>query len=59
MTIIDKPVVINIGRIEDWTITSLRKACAKNHISGYTKMNKSQLIEEVKKLFAKVRGEQS
>ncbi|MBU2704195.1 hypothetical protein Ga0466249_005349 [Sporomusaceae bacterium BoRhaA] len=59
MTIIDKPVVIDMGRVEDWTITSLRKACAKNHISGYTKMEKSQLVEEVKKLFAKVVGEQS
>jgi hypothetical protein len=59
MTIIDKPVVINIESIDDWTITSLRKACAKNHVKGYTKMDKSQLVDEVKKLFADLGGDQA
>jgi 3'-phosphoadenosine 5'-phosphosulfate sulfotransferase (PAPS reductase)/FAD synthetase len=57
MIIADKPISIDMGHIEGWTITSLRKACAKNHIKGYTKMNKSQLVDEIKNIFAKLAKE--
>jgi len=45
---------ISMGRIEDWTITSLRYTCKKNKVPGYTKRSKDQLVEAVKGIFAKL-----
>jgi hypothetical protein len=46
----DKPVIISMGRLEDWPITHLRKACKKNKVKGYTKMSRSELVQEVRNI---------
>ena len=48
-----KEILINIPKVEDWTITDLRYTCKKNKIKSYTKMNKEQLINAVKKIINK------
>jgi hypothetical protein len=45
-----EPVTLNIPKVEDWTISSLRYCCKNNKVKGYTKMSKEQLIEEVLKI---------
>lgn len=49
----DKPIVIDMGNIEDWPITHLRRACQKNKVKGYSKMSKDELVQEVKKILQK------
>lgn len=49
----DKPIIIDMGKLEDWPISHLRKACKKNKVRGYTKMSKDQLIQEVRKILDK------
>lgn len=44
-------ITIQIPKIEDWTISDLRKACKKNKVKGHTKMTKEQLVEAVKQIF--------
>jgi hypothetical protein len=44
----ETPVVINIPAVETWPITHLRNACKRNKVKGYTKMDREQLIAEVK-----------
>lgn len=51
----DEPIIIHMPKIEDWTITSLRNTCKKNKVKGYTKMNKEQLIIEVKNIINKIK----
>jgi hypothetical protein len=51
-------VTINIPAVETWNITQLRYTCKKNKVKGYTKMKKPQLIEEVKKVIANLKGEE-
>lgn len=41
---------IKIPAIETWPITHLRKACKKNKVKGYTKMNRNELIAAVKEV---------
>lgn len=43
-----KPIVIDMGRVEDWTLTDLRYACSKNKVKGYSKMSKEELVAAVK-----------
>lgn len=45
-----KPVVIDIPKVEDWTITDLRYTCSRNKVKGYTKMTKDELVIEVKRI---------
>lgn len=49
----EKPVIINIPSVDTWTLTSLRYACKKNKVKGYTKMNRNQLVEEVKAIISR------
>lgn len=44
------PVIIKMPRLEDWPITHLRNACKKNKVKGYSKMNKEQLVDAVRKI---------
>lgn len=43
-------VLIKIPRCEKWTISQLRYCCKKHKIKGYNKMNKDQLVREVKEI---------
>ncbi|MPM73499.1 hypothetical protein SDC9_120479 [bioreactor metagenome] len=45
-----KAITIQIPKIEDWTISDLKKCCKKNKVKGYTKMTKYQLVEAVKQI---------
>ncbi len=50
-TIIEgEPITIKIPSVEEWTMTSLKNCCKKNKVKGYTRMNRDQLIAEVKKI---------
>lgn len=53
MVTLEKPIVLSMGRLEDWPITHLRNACKKNKVKGYTKMSKDELIQEVKRILNK------
>lgn len=44
-------IVLNSPAVEEWPISHLRNACAKNGVKGYSKMTKDELVTEVKKLF--------
>jgi len=44
-----KEVALNIPAVDTWPITHLRKCCKKNKIKGYTKMDREQLVQAVKK----------
>ena len=46
----DKPIIINIPSVDTWNITALRYTCRKNKVKGYIKMDREQLIVEVKKI---------
>lgn len=52
ITVEGPPVVINMGSVEQWNITSLRYTCKQNKVKGYTKMSKDELVIEVKKILA-------
>lgn len=49
--------ILNMQPVEKWTKTDLLYACKKNKVKGYTRMGKPQLIEEVKKIMAGMKGE--
>jgi hypothetical protein len=53
----DKKIVINIPAVETWPITHLRNACKRNKVEGYTKMNREQLIDAVKKIITNFKRE--
>jgi hypothetical protein len=38
-----KPIIIDMGKVEDWPVSHLRRACQRNKVLGYTKMNKDEL----------------
>jgi len=46
----EEPIIINIPSVDNWTITDLKFTCRKNKVKGYTKMNRDQLIIEVKRI---------
>lgn len=50
-----KPVGINIPAVETWPITHLRNTCKKNKVKGYTKMDREQLIHEVKEIIKRMK----
>ncbi|MGE7650503.1 hypothetical protein ACQKM1_22410 [Peribacillus frigoritolerans] len=52
----EKPIIINIPSVENWSKTDLLYTCKKNKIKGYTRMSKDQLIVEVKKIIAAMKG---
>ena len=58
ITLEDNSATINIPSIESWTITELRYTCRRNKVKGYTKMDKEQLIEEVKKVINKFKKDE-
>ena len=43
---------IKIPGVESWTLTQLRHCCKKNKAKGYTKMNREELIKEVKNIIS-------
>lgn len=45
-----EPIIINVPSVDNWTITDLKYTCRKNKVKGYTKMDRKQLIIEVKKI---------
>lgn len=49
--------ILNMKPVEQWTKTDLLFACKKNQVKGYSRMSKPQLIEEVKKIIAGMKGE--
>lgn len=46
----EETVIINIPRVEDWTLTQLRYTCKRNKVKGYTKMTREELIANVKEI---------
>ncbi|KFN07251.1 MULTISPECIES: hypothetical protein [Paenibacillus] len=44
------PVIIDMGKLEDWPITHLRRACQKNKVKGYSTMSRSELVQEVRNI---------
>ena len=48
--ILSEPIIINMPSIDSWNITALRYTCRKNKVKGYIKMDREQLIIEVKKI---------
>ena len=46
----EEPIIINIPSVDSWTITDLRYTCRRNKVKGYTKMDREQLIIEVRKI---------
>ena len=54
-----EPVIINIPGVHTWTKTDLLYTCKKNKVKGYTRMDKPQLIEEVKKIISGMKGEKT
>lgn len=55
----DKPIVINIPKVEEWTLTQLRYTCKKNKVKGYTKMDRSQLVKSVKHIIENLRTKEN
>lgn len=47
-------VVIKMPSVENWEIKELKYTCKHNKIKGYTKMNRDQLIHEVKKIIVNI-----
>lgn len=45
----EEKVTIKMPGVEEWTLTQLRHCC-KGKVKGYTKMNREQLIKEVKEI---------
>lgn len=43
----EKPIVIKIPPVEEWTLSDLKRVCKHNKIKGYTKMSKTELIKHV------------
>lgn len=56
-----EPIIIDMGKLEDWPITHLRNACKKNKVPGYSKMSKEELVQAVRGIldkFQKAKEEQ-
>jgi hypothetical protein len=49
--------LFNILPVEKWPKTDLLYTCKKKQVKGYTRMDKPQLIEEVKKIMDGMKGE--
>lgn len=50
-------IIIDMGRLEDWPITHLRRTCQKNKIKGYSKMSKEDLVLAVREILKKFHKE--
>lgn len=48
-------IIINVPGVEAWSLKELRNCCKNNKVKGYTKMNREQLIEEVRNIIKKLR----
>lgn len=48
-------IIINVPGVESWSLKELRSCCKNNKVTGYTKMNREQLIEEVRDIIKKLR----
>lgn len=47
-------VVIKMPGVESWSIKELKYTCKHNKVKGYTKMNREELIQEVKSIIEKI-----
>lgn len=48
-------VTINIPAPEEWTMTQLKYTCQRHKVKGYTKMIRSELVVEVKKIIQQIK----
>ncbi|MBJ8030709.1 hypothetical protein [Bacillus cereus group sp. N21] len=53
----EETIVINIPRVEEWTLRNLKSVCRHNKIKGYTKMNREQLVQCVKEILGHIKKE--
>ena len=53
----EEPIIINMPSVDTWNITALRYTCRKNKVKGYTKMDREQLIIEVRKIIHEFKEE--
>lgn len=53
----EKTIVINIPPIEKWTMKELKYVCKHNKVKGYTKMERKQLVQCVKKILGHIKSE--
>lgn len=51
----EKPIVINIPPVEEWSLKELKSVCKHNKIKGYTKMDRVELIDHVRKIIKKMK----
>lgn len=51
-----RPVILDMGKLEDWPITHLRRACQRNKIKGYTSMNRDELVAAVRGIIQRSKG---
>ena len=47
---------VSLGSVDDWSITSLRKICRKNKVPNWATMGKADLVVEVRKVIANMKG---
>ena len=43
-------IIIEVPGIENWTTKELKYTCKHNKVKGYSKMNRDQLIKQVKEI---------
>lgn len=51
-----RPVILDMGKLEDWPISHLRRACQRNKVKGYTTMNKDELVAAVRDIIQQSKG---
>jgi hypothetical protein len=52
----ERPVILDMGKLEDWPITHLRRACQRNQIKGYSRMNRDELVAAVRGIIQRSKG---
>ncbi|MFY0138596.1 hypothetical protein [Bacillus cereus] len=49
-------IVINIPPVEEWPLKQLKSVCRHNKIKGYTKMDREQLVNQVKEIIKNMKS---
>lgn len=53
----EETITINIPPVEEWTLKNLKSVCKHNKVKGYTKMERKQLVQCVKKILGHIKKE--
>ena len=52
----DQTVIVSIPPVEEWPLKQLKSVCRHNKIKGYTKMDREELVKNVKEIIKNMKS---